>query len=105
MARLQSVLLVLVPCLLLGCAGQYVKVAPAMKEPRTEVGPTMGSACGFLLFDFIPLGVNDRTERAYDSALSRVQATALINTFVIDRWYYAVVGVVHCTDVHGIAVR
>jgi hypothetical protein len=53
----------------------------------------------------IPIFVNDRTERAYDEAVTKGGAEFLVDTEVIDRWYYAGVGLVLCTTVAGTGAR
>jgi len=61
----------------------------------------MGSACGVNLFAVIPIGVNDRAERAYRQALERSRGTGLTDTKVTDRWYWIYVGMMVCTDISG----
>jgi hypothetical protein len=91
--------------LLAGCYSQFVNVAPQPPKSYAVVGPAKGSACGLLLLDVIPIGVNDRTERAYADAVAKANATALMDTSVTTSWYYAVIGVVHCTEIQGTAIR
>jgi hypothetical protein len=92
-------------CGISGCSGALTPVGPKPPESYASVGPATGSACGFLLFDLIPLGINDRVERAYAEALRRDSATALLDTKITNSWYYVFFGVVHCTEVAGVAIR
>jgi hypothetical protein len=103
--RLGSALALLAVTTALGCSGTLVRVAPRPPEDATVLGPTRGSGCGMLLLDLIPIGVNGRVERAYAEALRARGGTALVDTTVTDRWYYAVLGTLHCTDVEGTAIR
>ncbi len=98
-------LLVALSALIGGCSSQLVNVAPRLPASYAVIGNTTGSACGLLLFDVIPIRVNNRTERAYAAAVSKARATALIDTSLTTSWYYAVIGVVHCTEVQGTAIR
>jgi len=91
--------------LLTGCVGKLVTVAPQMPEHYADAGPTRGSACGFLLLDLIPIAINDRADRAYAAALHNANAVAVTDTTIADRWYFAVLGTVLCTDLAGQAVR
>ena len=84
------------------CTGPLVKVAP---EPPTQYVTTtsgQGSACGFSLFGVIPIAVNDRAQRAYDEALKASGGTGLTDVNVTERWYWAYIGVVFCTDIDGV---
>jgi hypothetical protein len=100
--RLLAILVMLVG----GCSGPLTPVAPlAPPSSYSTLGRTQGSACGFLFYSLIPIFVNDRTERAYDEAVSKGGAEFLIDTEVIDRWYYAGVGLVLCTTVAGTGAR
>ena len=87
------------------CVGPYVTVSPRPPDVYSEVGLTSGSACGMLLFDAIPIAFTERTQRAYDRAVTRIGATSLVDTSITTRWYFAGVGTVHCVDVDGTAVR
>ena len=92
-------------CVLAGCSSQFVNVAPQPPASYSVLGSTNGSACGLLLFDLIPIGINDRTERAYANAVGKAGATTLIDTSITTSWYYALIGVVHCAEVQGTAIR
>ncbi len=83
------------------CTDPLIKVAP---EPPTDYVATTtgrGSACGLNLFGVIPLGVNDRAERAYDEALQASGGTGLTDVSVTERWYWIYVGDTFCTDIEG----
>jgi hypothetical protein len=90
---------------LAGCAGSMTSVAPLPPPAFTELGKTSGSACGFLLFDLFPIGVNDRTGRAYARAVDHVSASSLTDTTVEQTWQYGVVGTLLCTEVSGTGVQ
>jgi len=84
------------------CTGPLAKIAP---QPPTQYATTTtgrGSACGFNLFGVIPIAVNDRAHRAYDQALKVSGGTALTDVKVTERWYFAYVGNVYCTEIEGV---
>jgi hypothetical protein len=82
------------------CRGRPLPPADAVIGPKTK-----GTGCGVLLFDFIPISVNDRVGRAYKQATDGGRALGLTNTTVNERWYWIYIGTLLCTDVEGDAVR
>ncbi len=90
---------------LAGCASDPMLVGPRVPDPYRVIGPVDASACGFLLFDCIPVRMNRRPERAYREALALWQGKALIDTEVRERWYYVGIGELLCTDIKGTAVQ
>jgi len=84
------------------CTGHMAKIAP---EPPSRYATTTtgrGSACGVNLFGFIPIAVNSRAQRAYDAALRSARGTGLTDVTVTERWYWAYVATVFCTDAAGL---
>jgi hypothetical protein len=90
-----------------GCSGPFVKVAPIPAAGATVGERVKGSSCGFLLFDLIPIGINERTKNAYDKALRSAGAgtQGLADTDVTTKWFYVYLGSIYCTTVEGNAVR
>ncbi len=89
-----------------GCSGRLTPIAPAPPAGYVLGAPTKGSACGMLFLGVIPAGVNGRAERAYQTALKNGGgADGLVDTTVRDRWYYAYIGAVLCTDIEGTTYR
>ena len=89
-----------------GCTGRLTVVAPTPPAGYVLGGPAKGSACGMLVMGVIPAGVNGRAERAYQTALKNGGGgDGLVDTTVRDRWYYAYIGSVLCTDVEGTIYR
>lgn len=90
--------------LVAACSGPYTAIAPRVPD-SAELGPrTSGSACGLVLLNVIPIGVNDRAERAYRRALEPTKANALADVSVVDSWYYILIGEVLCAEVSGAVV-
>jgi len=97
--------------ILSGCASDFYNIAPRPPEKFEKLGPATGSACGSLLIDgtslnFIPILLNERTERAYKDALQSVPgATALVNVTVQENWFWWLVGNSRCVTITGEAIR
>lgn len=94
----------LLSVLVCGCSGPLVNIAPVPPGEYSEEGVVKGEACGFLLLGMLPLGVNDRAERAYDRALKSVRATSLTETSVNESWYFTPLGPAVCTGIEGTAL-
>ena len=88
-----------------GCSSHPVRVGTPPPASYEVIGLRFASECGVLLFDLIPIGINDRVERAYDRILRSNGATALYNPTIRDNWYWIGIGDLLCTDVVGDAVR
>jgi hypothetical protein len=97
--------------LLGGCESGFVKVAPQPPEKYERLGPASGTGCGTLFIDgtaynFIPVLLNERVERAYAKALESVPgATALINVTMSEDWFWWVVGSTKCVTISGEAIK
>ena len=105
-------LLLSVTCALItGCASEYVKVAPAAPEKYEMLGKATGKACGSLLIDgtaynFIPVMLNSRVERAYNDAVKSVPgASGLIYVSMQEDWFWWVIGSTKCVTIAGEAIR
>jgi hypothetical protein len=94
-----------------GCSSSLITIATAPPQHYTKLGPVKGSATGSLCFldtdfYFIPLGLNDRVERAYKNALkSAPNATGLINVTYQENWYWWVIGTAREVTIYGEAIK
>lgn len=82
------------------------------KPAKYEVlGKAKGTAAGSLgifatAYNFIPMGLNSRSARAYENALKSVPgATSLINVTYSENWYWWFVGTARSVTVTGDAIR
>lgn len=101
----RSAVLVALAAVWAGCSGPLVKIAPEPPARYEVTAAGRGSACGFSLFGIIPIGTNSRAQRAYDVALKASGGAGLTDVKVTERWYYAYVGEVFCTDIEGSGYR
>ncbi len=106
---MKGMLLVFLSVLLVGCASTPIKVStppPDYAAACQELGMGEGWSGGVLLFELIPIGLNERIDSAYRQALSSFPGgTHLINPVVQDNWYYIYVGIYHVTTVSGKVIR
>src|SRR5262245_30993699 len=99
-------------CIVLtGCASGFTKVAPNPPGEFQRLGPASGEGCGMLgilatAYNFAPIGLNGRVEKAYMNALASVPgATALIDVTMSERWYWVFVGTMRCVTITGEAIK
>lgn len=94
-----------------GCASGFTNVAPSPPQSYQSLGTTTGSGCGSLgilgtAYYFVPMGINNRVEKAYNDAVSKVpNATALTNVTIQENWYWWFIGTARCVTVTGEAIK
>jgi hypothetical protein len=105
-------LLILFLALVLGgCASNMTLIAPQPPDHFTKLGHAEGKACGSMLagtptYNFIPVYLNSRVERAYQQAVESVPgATALGDVTIQENWYWWLIGTTRCTIITGEAIR
>ena len=88
-----------------GCSGVPVKFNTVPNQPYdTTKGRTVTSkACGFQLLLVIPISINDRADRAYADLVSEASGDYMTDIRVQERWYYAFVGTMYCTEMQAMA--
>ena len=104
-------LLLAITIFLGGCSSHFTNIAPTPPRKFEDLGPASGTARGSLLiflpfFDFIPIVLNSRVERAYNNALESVPgATGLIDVTMKENWFWWVIGTTHSVTITGEAIR
>ena len=94
-----------------GCASGFTTIAPRPPKHYETLGHASGDATGSLgiistAYYFIPMGLNDRVQRAYDNALRSVPgATSLINVTYEESWYWWLIGTARTVTVSGEAIK
>lgn len=96
---------------LAGCSSRPYTVYKTPPQKYEKLGRVTGSATGslgilFVDFNFIPLGLNSRVERAYKNALSQAPgATSLIDVTYQESWYWWVIGSAKKVTISGEAIK
>ena len=67
----------------------------------TQGRSIQGEACGFQLMAFIPIGILDRNERAYQQMVEQAKGEIIADVQMQERWSFAVVGWRSCTTITG----
>jgi hypothetical protein len=107
----RTVLALVAIVVLEGCESVPVNVAAAPPPTFQRLGPAQGEACGSIgilatAYNFIPILLNERVERAYQRALASVPgATGLINVTYEEDWFWWVIGTARCVKLTGEAIR
>ena len=91
--------------LLVGCFSVPVKIPTVMEKQYDVLGEGEGSAVGVMLFNLIPIGQNERLERAYKDAIVSKNGDALINPVISERWFWAYVLNGYVTTVKGTVIK
>jgi hypothetical protein len=80
-------------------------------ENYLKLGKANGEACGSLLigptaYNFIPIMLNSRVERAYQKALESVPgSTSLVDVTLEEKWIWWLIGTTRCVTITGEAVK
>jgi hypothetical protein len=97
--------------LLTACASDPITIAPQPPAKYEVLGKAEGEGCGSLgllatAYNFVPMGINGRIEKAYQAALSSVPgATGLINVEIKENWAWWIIGTMRCTTISGDAIK
>lgn len=89
-----------------GCMGTAITIPTLTDQPIDySLGrPITASACGFQLLLVIPIMSNDNAERAFEELREKAGKDSYIaDVKVSERWIYAFVGTVYCTDMQATA--
>ena len=94
-----------------GCSSKEVTIENKQPEKYEVLGKATGTGSGSIAigptaYNFIPMGLNSRSERAYENALKSVPgATSLINVTYSEDWFWWVIGTNRTVTVTGDAIR
>lgn len=94
-----------------GCSSKEVTIEQKQPEKYEVLGKATGTGSGSIAigptaYNFIPMGLNSRSERAYENALKSVPgATSLINVTYSEDWFWWIIGTNRTVTVTGDAIR
>lgn len=109
--KLQSTALLATALIMVGCSSHQVKIEQAPPPKYQTLGKATGVASGSLgllatAYNFVPMGLNSRSERAYDNAIESVPgATSLINVTYQEEWFWWVIGTSRTVKISGDAIK
>jgi hypothetical protein len=103
------ILLILIGCLAFGCSSIPLRI-PSLpnKVPDKDyqiLGQGEGEAVGIMLFNLIPIGQNDRFERAYDQAIQSKGGNRLIDPVISETWFWGFILNGYATKITGTVVK
>jgi hypothetical protein len=103
------ILLVFFLAVNLGCSSAPLRVpTPNSMVPEKDfvvLGEGEGEATGIMLFQFIPIGQNDRFELAYERAVKSKGGDRLIDPVITEKWFWAWILNGYTTKVKGTVVK
>ncbi len=91
--------------LLGGCSSDPLVFRKCDMTNAKVLGHSEGESTGIMLFQFIPIGQNDRFRNAYTDAVSKVGGTCLIDPVIEERWFWAYVLNGYSFKIKGTVVR
>ena len=95
----------------IGCSSGFTAIGKRPPENFQRLGKTTGEACGTLIigptaYNAIPLGLNSRTQTAYQNALDNVPgSTSLIDITLEEKWVWWIIGSTRCVKISGEAIK
>ena len=93
--------------LLAGCVGAPVTFPEVDNKTVAQTGgrTIQAGTCGFQLLLLIPIGINDRAERAYAELREQAGSDVITEVYVREKWFYGFVGTGYCTQMSAKAYR
>ena len=92
---------------LTGCVGKPITFnsvdTKLYAEQKGEGRTIAGEASGFHLLLFIPIGVNDRHQQAYDVLKGQANGDIITDIKITESWSYAFVGTIYTTKLTATA--
>lgn len=94
-----------------GCSSHQVMIEKAPPAHFEKVGEAKGEGTGSLglaatAYYFVPMGLNSRSEKAYDNAVASVSgATGLMNVTYQEDWFWWILGTGRTVTITGDAIK
>ncbi|PJZ54610.1 hypothetical protein [Leptospira adleri] len=67
--------------------------------------PAYGKECGFLFFMFLPIGLSDRSAKAFSKVVAQAEGGSLSEVTFQESWYWALLGTRYCTTVTAFVTK
>ena len=105
----KALLAILVCCFVFACASNPLKISTLQnKAPDKDykiMGQGEGGSVGIMLFNLIPIGQNERFERAYQEAVNSKGGDRLIDPVIKETWFWGVILNGYITEISGTVVK
>lgn len=94
-----------------GCSSHQVNIEKAPPVKYETLGKAKGEGTGSLglagtAYYFIPMGLNSRSQKAYDNAVASVPAaTGLMNVTYQEDWFWWILGTGRTVTISGDAIK
>ena len=98
-------LLTAITALMAGCTSDQLVFRKCDMANAKVLGASEGEATGFMLFQLIPIGQNERFKNAYNDAVGKLGGTCLMDPVIEERWFWAYVLNGYSFKVKGTVVR
>jgi hypothetical protein len=97
----------LLAALVAGCSSDPMHLGSPIPQGSqlTKGRDIAAQACGFQLLLLIPIKINDRYQRAYQTLAAQAGPDLITQVAVEEEWNWAFVGTVYCTHLRARAVR
>ncbi len=104
-----SILVLLVVLFAFGCSSVPLRISTmqdmTLNKDYEILGDGEGEATGVMLFGLIPIGQNERFERAYKAAVESKGGDRLLNPIITEKWFWAYILNGYSTKVTGTVVK
>jgi hypothetical protein len=105
----KTLLAIIVCCFVFACASNPLKISTLQNKTADRdyqvLGQGEGGAVGIMLFNLIPIGQNERFERAYEEAVKSKGGTRLIDPVIKETWFWGVILNGYITEISGTVVK
>ena len=88
-----------------GCVSQPLKISQAKTANYETLGLGSGEATGIMLFNFIPIGQNERFVRAYEAAVKSKNGDALLDPEIQENWFWGYILNGYQTKISGTVIK
>jgi hypothetical protein len=89
----------------MGCTSRTASLGSPLSQAfdAARGRPISARGCGFMAGDFIPIVIHSRVERAQRALLAKAGDDYVTDVRLEERWIFAFVGTVHCTEIFATA--
>ena len=94
-----------IAALLAGCTSDPLVLRKCDMTNAKVLGASEGEATGFMLFQLIPIGQNERFTDAYGEAVRKLGGTCLMDPVIEEKWFWAYVLNGYSFKIKGTVVR